>query len=109
MPQIRVRGVTTDKACQGSGELLDQLATLLSSPRKDFTLEIVDSSFIDNGQITAGYVFVEVLWFDRGLEKQDATAKYITEYIHALGYPSVDIWFTQLQPRNYYENGQHFG
>ena len=109
MPQIRIRGVDQQKALVGSGELLDSLAVLLASPRADFTLELVQSTFIDNGNIREGYPFVEVLWFDRGLEKQDATAKLITDFVHELGYSSVDIWFTQLQHRNYYENGSHFG
>lgn len=109
VPQIRIRGIDAQKAIQGSGELMDKLATQLDTPREYFTLEVVHSTFIDHGQTTAGYPFVEVLWFDRGLTAQDATAQAITAYVHSLGYANVDIWFTPLQGRHYYENGQHFG
>ncbi|MBY4678936.1 DUF1904 domain-containing protein [Marinobacterium arenosum] len=109
MPQIRLRGVDADKARQGSTELVDQLAKLLDTPRDYFTIEVVNSTFIADGEFSAGYPFVEVLWFDRGLEAQDRCAELITRYLQQLGYADVDLWFTRLDGRNYYENGQHFG
>ena len=109
MPQIRLRGIPAERACDGSRELVDQLAERLNTPRDWFTLEAVHSSFIRDGALVQPAPTIEVLWFDRGLEAQDAVAKLLTEWTHRLGYESVDIWFTALVARRYYENGEHFG
>lgn len=109
MPQIRLRGLNAEQACNGSGELLERLATELEAPLDYFTIEVVHSSFIRDGAFAAGYPFVEVLWFDRGAEAQDRVAVLITDWVRAMGVDSVDVWFTPLRRRDYYENGEHFG
>lgn len=109
MPQIRLRGIPAERACEGSRELVQQLAERLDTRSDWFTLEAVHSSFIRDGELVQPDPTIEVLWFDRGLEAQDDVARLLTAWIQGLGYASVDIWFTALDTRRYYENGQHFG
>lgn len=109
MPQIRLRGIPAERACEGSSELVSQLAEHLDTPRDWFTLEAVHSSFIRDGVLQQPAPTIEVLWFDRGQDTQDWVAERLTEWTQRLGYESVDIWFTALEAHRYYENGEHFG
>ena len=108
MPQIKIRGVETENIRKVSNQLIDDLAQLTQSPKDDFTLEVMNSTFIQNGEIVPGYPFVEVAWFDRGQKLQDLVAQTITRLINEAGYPSVDIMFTILEKSRYYENGKHY-
>ncbi|MBC2726550.1 DUF1904 domain-containing protein [Desulfosporosinus sp.] len=108
MPQIKIRGVETDTIRKLSNQLIDELAQLTLSPKDDFTLEVMNSTYILNGEVVPGYPFIEVAWFDRGQELQDLAAQIITRLINEAGYPSVDIMFTILEKQRYYENGEHY-
>ncbi|EHQ90874.1 DUF1904 domain-containing protein [Desulfosporosinus youngiae] len=108
MPQIKIRGIGTNTILKLSSQLIDELALLTNSPKDDFTLEVINSTFIQNGEIVSGYPFVEVAWFDRGQEAQDQVAKTISRLINQAGCPSVDIMFTILEKPRYYENGEHY-
>ncbi len=78
MPQIKIRGVKTEKTLDISKDLVDELHKIIDRPRDYITIELIHSTFIANGQITEGYPYVEVGWFDRGQEIQDKVAKSIT-------------------------------
>ncbi|SHJ34183.1 protein of unknown function [Geosporobacter subterraneus DSM 17957] len=108
MPQIKFRGVAVEKVCNISKEMIDDLTEIIGCPRDYFTIEHIPSTFIQDGEITEGYPFVEVLWFDRGQSVQDKTARVITEYLHRAGYEQVDLFFQPLEKHRYYENGEHF-
>lgn len=51
---------------------------------------------------------VDVSWFDRGQEVQDAAANIITKYINSIGYKNVDVIFHCLEKNRYYEDGENF-
>lgn len=108
MPQIKIRGVQTETIVKLSKQLFEKLAVLTQSPKDDFTLEAIQSTFILDGEVAQGYPFVEIAWFDRGQEIQDQVAKIISQLFNESGYPSVDIMFTILEKSRYYENGEHF-
>ncbi len=108
MPQLKIRGVEVEKVCSFSKNLIDELEEIINCPRSYFTIEHMPSIFIADGNITEGYPFVEVLWFDRGQEVQDRTAVAITKAVHGAGYENVDVIFTALKENEYYENGSHF-
>lgn len=108
MPQIKMRGIEIDPIRKLSKQLIDELAVLTQSPRDDFTLELINSTFVLDGEIVQGYPFVEIAWFDRGQEIQDKAAQTISQLINEAGYPSVDIMFTILEKSRYYENGEHY-
>lgn len=77
-------------------------------PRDYFSLEVIQSVYVRDGEIVDGAPVVEVYWFDRGQEVQDKVAKIITKYINYIGYPEVDVIFFVLEESRYYENGEHF-
>ena len=108
MPQIKMRGIETETACKLSKQLIDELAVLTQSPRDYFTLEVIHSTFVMDGDVVPGYPFVEIAWFDRGQEIQDQVAKTISGLLNQAGHPSVDIMFTVLEKLRYYENGEHY-
>lgn len=108
MPQLKIKGVEGKEICLISKELIDELQELLECPRNYFVIECINSSFVMDGDFVMAYPIIEVAWFDRGQELQDKAAKIITKHIIGLGYKDVDIIFTVLQEKSYYENGEHF-
>jgi phenylpyruvate tautomerase PptA (4-oxalocrotonate tautomerase family) len=93
-----------------SKSLIDELQPYMSCPREDFTFEAIDTRFFHEGSASEAYPFVEVLWFDRGQEKQDAIAQVITLQVReALGEDlDVAVIFNALTPSAYYDNGEHY-
>lgn len=108
MPQLKVRGIELIRLSEISKPLIDELEELLKCPRNYFTIECMNSTFIRVQETAMEYPIVEIAWFDRGQEIQDNVAKIVTNYIHKVGYKSVDIIFTILEEKKYYENGEHF-
>ncbi|GAB6159236.1 DUF1904 domain-containing protein [Desulfotomaculum varum] len=108
MPQIKIRGMSLEKICSVSQEMLSQLQQIIDCPKEDLTLEYIPTTFISDGKPAAGYPFVEVAWFDRGQEIQDRVAETITNLIRGAGYAGVDVIFTIFEKHRYYENGKHF-
>ncbi len=105
MPQIKIRGIETEIIRKLSTQLIDELAILTQSPRDYFTLEVIHSTFVMDGEVVPGYPFVEIAWFDRGQETQNQVAQAISRLLKEGGCPNVDIMFTILEKSNYYENG----
>lgn len=108
MPQIKFRGTDTNKLLAVSKGLVDELADAVGCPHQYFTLECIQSTYIQDGTVVPGYPFVEVAWFDRGQEVQDRVAGIITRYMQQAGYANVDVFFTIFEKTGYYENGEHF-
>ncbi|GIM27609.1 hypothetical protein CPJCM30710_02750 [Clostridium polyendosporum] len=108
MPILRLRAIEPKKICTISTELIDELQQLIKCPRESFTLEVVQSLFIKDGEFVDGNPLVEISWFDRGQEIQDKTALIVTKYVNSMGYKDVDVIFKALDKNKYYENGKHF-
>lgn len=108
MPQLKLRGVEVKDICKISSDLVEEMQELLECPKNYFTLECINSTYVMDGEIVKAYPTVEVAWFDRGQSVQDTMAKIITKYIHSAGYKDVDVIFTVLKEKQYYENGEHF-
>lgn len=109
MPHLRCRGMEREELLKLSEPLLDFLVDLIEVPRDHFTLEYINTGFIRDGRSdTMPYPFIEVLWFARGEEKKKEIAKRLTDAFQNLGYTTVTVYFTDLDPTQYYENGDHF-
>ncbi|KJR45645.1 hypothetical protein UF75_3966 [Desulfosporosinus sp. I2] len=108
MPQIKMRGIETEIVRKLSKKLIYELAEMTQSPRDYFTLEVIHSTFVMDGEVVPGYPFVEIAWFDRGQEIQDQVAQAISGLLKEAGCPNVDIMFTVLEKPRYYENGEHY-
>ncbi|MDP4160835.1 MAG: DUF1904 domain-containing protein [Bacillota bacterium] len=108
MPQIKIRGLETETVCKLSKQLIDELELITQSPRDFFTIEVIHSTFVMDGDVIKGYPFVEIAWFDRGQEIQDQVAQAVYRLINEAGYSNVDIMFTILERTRYYENEEHY-
>lgn len=108
MPALKIKSIEDTKVCEISKALIDDLEELLQCPRDYFSIELVQSKFVADGEYVTGPPMVEVAWFDRGQEVQDTAAKIITKHINSIGYTSVDVIFHHLEESRYYENGEHF-
>jgi hypothetical protein len=108
MPILKFNGVEAKKICTISKELVDELENLLQCPREYFSLEVVQSLCIKDGNFVDISPRIEVAWFDRGQELQNQAAKIITKHVNSIEYPNVDVVFISLEKLKYYENGNHF-
>jgi phenylpyruvate tautomerase PptA (4-oxalocrotonate tautomerase family) len=110
MPHFRFRAVEPQLVQPLSKTLIDDLESLMKSPREDFTFEYIYTTFYHEGEVSPAYPFVEVLWFDRGQEVKDQVAQIITEQVRDVFEAPVDVAviFTALDPANYYDNAQHY-
>jgi hypothetical protein len=110
MPHLRFRALKSQQVQELSASLPGELAPILNTSIDNFTIESVQTQFYKDGKTSEGYPLVEVLWFARGQEVQDACAKVINRRIQELC-PGTDvaITFVVLPQNAYYENGAHFG
>lgn len=109
MPHIRFRGMEKQEIKDISIDITRKLAAVIECPEDWFTLEYISTDFIFGGEDSKGYPFVEVLWFDRGQEVKDRAAKIITEAVRkSRRKDDICVIFTNLDGKNYYENGTHF-
>lgn len=108
MPQLKFKSIEGKKLINISKSMIDEMENIIKCPRDYFSLEVIESKFIFDGEYVNGNPTVEVAWFDRGQEVQDEVAKVITRNINSIGYENVDVIFTALCENKYYENGEHF-
>jgi hypothetical protein len=108
VPQLLIKGISVDQVKTISKPLIQELAALCACGTDNFTLEVLNSTFVFDGSEVPGYPFIEVKWFDRGLKVQDEFANIITKQVHSLGIPEVEVAFTTFKESDYYLNGKSF-
>lgn len=110
MPHLRFRAVSVDTLQRISTPLLAELCTLTGGKPEFVTLECVDSIRVRDGAIEAGFPFVELVWFERPQELQDAAAALITRHLKAvLGEQTyVVVQVLPIVKSHYYSNGEHY-
>jgi hypothetical protein len=110
MPHLRFRAVSIDTLQQISTPLLADLCTLTGGKPEFVTLERVESSWVRGGAVEAGFPVVELVWFERPQELQDAAAALITRHLKAvLGEQTyVVVQVLPIVKSHYYSDGQHY-
>lgn len=110
MPHLRFRAVALETLQQVSGPLLAELCELTGGKPEFVTMERVESCWIRNGEPEAGFPFVELHWFERPQEMQDAAARLITLHLkQVLGEQTyVVVQVIPLVKSAYYSNGEHY-
>jgi hypothetical protein len=108
MPHLIIRGVSVDQVKTISTSLVQELADLCACGTDNFTLEIVNSTYVFDGNEVPGYPLIEIKWFERGQEIQDQFANIVTKHIQALGISEVEVAFSTFQESAYYLNGKSF-
>ncbi|GAA0124563.1 MULTISPECIES: DUF1904 family protein [Clostridium] len=108
MPMLKIRGIEEEKILEVSTELINELEKIIKCPRDYFSIELVKSTYIMDGEKVKAPNIIEVSWFDRGQDIQDKVAKSITKHFKTEAMPCLDIIFHNLNEERYYENGEHF-
>lgn len=110
MPHLRFRAVEPQTVQTLSQSLIEALQPHMDCPAEDFTFEYIYSTFFHQGEVNSAYPFVEVLWFDRGQDTQDAVARIITAQVRGIIGEDVDVAviFSALNAQGYYDNGEHY-
>lgn len=108
MPQIIIRGMAENDIRLISNQLVTELTECIGCPREYFTIELIPTVSIGEGEGAKCYPLVQVNWFDRGQVIQDQAAAIIDSNIRNAGYSQVEIYFLVLTESKYYENGCHY-
>ncbi|MFD0826023.1 DUF1904 family protein [Neobacillus sp. M.A.Huq-85] len=108
MPHLFIRGVTVEQVKNISKPLVQELADLCACGTDNFTLEVVQSTFVFDEREVPGYPFIEVKWFERGQEIRDEFANIITKQVQSLEIPEVEVAFSTFKESDYYLNGKSF-
>ncbi|MES9682685.1 hypothetical protein CN514_21265 [Bacillus sp. AFS001701] len=108
MPQLLIKGISTDDICKISKSLIEELAEVCECGTDNFTIDCIHSTAIFNGEIVESFPFIEVKWFERGGETRDRFAATIEKHIHSLTIPEFEIAFITYQEDCYYINGKKF-
>ena len=108
MPHIRVRGITENTILKLSTTSA-KLAEIIETTPDNFTFELVQTKFFENGKSSKGYPFIEVLWFARTQEMKNKLAECLTDIIKSLEtHDYITVIFRDLETDSYFENGEHF-
>lgn len=109
MPHLKIRGIEKNLILENSKELIDGLTEIIQCPRDWFTLEHITTEYIFDGEITQGFTFVELFWFDRGQEVKKQVADFLVSFIKRINHnQNCTIIFFSLKGENYCENGEFF-
>ncbi|MFT4416972.1 DUF1904 family protein [Fredinandcohnia humi] len=108
MPHLFIRGLSAEQVKSISIPLVEELAELCACGTDNFTLEVVNSTFIFEEKEVPGFPFIEVKWFERGQQVQDQFAQIVTKHVHLLSIPEVEVAFSAFLESSYYSNGKSF-
>lgn len=108
MPHLFIRGISVEQIKTISKPLVQELAKLCVCGTENFILEVVNSTFVCEGDEVPGYPFIEVKWFERGQEVQDQFTNIVTKHVHSLKIPEVEVAFSTFKETDYYFNGKSF-
>jgi hypothetical protein len=107
MPKLIFSGIQLEELKEISKPLVDALSRLTLTDREHFTLEYVDKCFVFDGEVVPAAASVDVRWFDRPLTMQDEVAVVVDQAIRDKGYEFVEVIFTVMNKRGYYEDAEH--
>jgi len=108
MPQLLIKGITTENVCQISKSLVEELAAICECGTDNFTIDCLHTTSILDGEIVESFPFIEVRWFERGVETRDRFAATIEKYINTLDIPEFEIAFITYSEDSYYIKGKRF-
>jgi len=108
MPQLLIKGIASDKICKISKPLVEELANLCECGTDNFIIECLHSTAIFDGKVVDSFPFIEVKWFERGIEIRDQFAEIISKFILTLNIPEFEIAFIPYKEDSYYLNGKRF-
>jgi hypothetical protein len=108
VPHLIIRGISVEQVKTISTPLVLELAELCTCGTDNFTLEILQSSFVFNQNQVPGYPFIEVKWLERGQEIRDQFAHIVTKYVQSFGIPEIEVAFSTFSEAAFYSNGKSY-
>ncbi|MEI7026880.1 DUF1904 family protein [Paenibacillus sp. y28] len=109
MPQLTVRGITVEQMASISGGLVEEMAAVCKCGTDNFTIDCLAVTSVFGGKTTETYPFIEVAWFERGMQVRSRLAAVITKYVQGAGVPELEVAFKVYAPAGYYINGERCG
>lgn len=106
MPHLLVRGIKAEQMSTISSAVVEELAAICQCGTDNFLIDCLHTTSVFDGKIVETYPFIEVAWFERGLETRDRVAKSIAKHVLRLGLDEVEIAFRTYQKDSYYLNGE---
>ena len=90
MPRIVARGIKKEDLKKVSAELFDTIAGIIERPREAFTLDLVESvAILDGEEISRANI--EIGWVERPVEVCEKVANAVGALIKPLGYETVMV------------------
>lgn len=108
MPQIIVKGITEDQACNLAKAASPILGEICNCPADWFVFDLIPSKFFDESGAISHWPVVQTWWFARPQEVQDKVAVFLNDCFKKMGYPGSQISFHIFDGQAYYEDGQHY-
>ncbi|PEJ56275.1 hypothetical protein CN692_18235 [Bacillus sp. AFS002410] len=108
MPQLLIKGISTNDICKISKPLIEELANVCECGTDNFTIDCIHSTSIFDGEVVDSFPFIEVKWFERGVDTRDRFAATIEKHVNLLNIPEFEIAFITYKEDSYYINGKRF-
>lgn len=108
MPRITTFNIDLEIVKRASKDIINDIATFLKIDSSHISIQVNQDKFIFNGEIKKSHPFVELALFDRTIEVEDNIARIVTDHFLESGCASLDLYIVKLEPRRYFENGEHF-
>lgn len=102
MPRIVVRGMKKEDLKAISKELLETVEKIIERPKSAFTLDLVESVAIYDGE-EISRVYVEVSWKNRPTEVCKEVGEAINSILTSKGYKKVFVYFKDLDLEKEFE------
>lgn len=106
MPHLIVRGVSVEQMKAISTPLVEELAAICDCGTDNFTIECLTTTAIFAGQIVDSFPFIEVAWFERGLQTRDRFALALSRHVLSTGIKEIEVAFKTYREDSYYLNGE---
>jgi hypothetical protein len=108
MPQFVIRGIQPRLVQEASTEIIEALSALIKCPEDYITLDCLNAQSFFKGEQVLTSPIIDIGWFDRGQDMQDAVALLITNIFERHGVRDLEIGFVKFDKSAYYSNGVHY-
>ncbi|MGO0059263.1 DUF1904 family protein [Brevibacillus fluminis] len=106
MPHLLVRGVSVEQMKQISAPLVEELAAICQCGTDNFTIDVLSTTAVFAGSVVESFPFIEVAWFERGLETRDRFAHALSRHVRGTGVAEIEVAFKTYREDSYYLNGE---
>lgn len=103
MPQVIIKNIYPANIEEVALELKEKLAQTIQCPIESISIELHGTTYFPVEENTKTFPIINIWWFPKPKEIQDAVANNIYEVLSAKGYKKLQIFFHKLDKEAYYE------